>query len=313
MTLEHLLTGLLEFATNEQGSKSVGKALKEGGKETLDRVTQRMCAPVKGRPLLLAGIRPLQRLSCFWYDDGARCISYDTAEAHIGTAHHVVTGTYRDAHAHVQGVVSLWIGVENRVEGALRFILPLPPSPLYSPVLSHAAIALLATSILTRHRGLLLRAAFPPLAGAAAFAHFLSHLSASIRAYAGTLEDVHLPHVHETGKEHSAGAWARLAEQGAETREKAPAGWWGLWRGCSGRRGCTLGRHWGVKGSGGEGGEGCMRWWRISRLPRKIMDAISHLHLSTDTAYHSTSPPPPTCFWRTSGPRTTGVGCGSTQ
>ncbi|KAJ7828567.1 hypothetical protein B0H14DRAFT_3466250 [Mycena olivaceomarginata] len=40
MTLEHLLTGLLEFATNEQGSKSLGKALEEGRKETLDRVAQ---------------------------------------------------------------------------------------------------------------------------------------------------------------------------------------------------------------------------------------------------------------------------------
>jgi hypothetical protein len=30
MALEHLLTGLLECATNEQGSKSVVKALKEG-------------------------------------------------------------------------------------------------------------------------------------------------------------------------------------------------------------------------------------------------------------------------------------------
>ncbi|KAK7028650.1 hypothetical protein R3P38DRAFT_3354402 [Favolaschia claudopus] len=48
MALDHLLTGLLEFATNEQGSKSVVKALKEGGKETLDRVVQRMCEPAKG-------------------------------------------------------------------------------------------------------------------------------------------------------------------------------------------------------------------------------------------------------------------------
>jgi hypothetical protein len=48
MTLDHLLEGLLEFATNEQGSKSVTKALKEGGKETLDRVVKRMCEPAKG-------------------------------------------------------------------------------------------------------------------------------------------------------------------------------------------------------------------------------------------------------------------------
>lgn len=48
MTLDHLLDGLLEFATNEQGAKSVTKALKEGGLDTLDRVVRRMCEPAKG-------------------------------------------------------------------------------------------------------------------------------------------------------------------------------------------------------------------------------------------------------------------------
>jgi hypothetical protein len=52
MMLEHLLTGLPEFAMNEQGSKSLGKALKECGKETLDRVAERMCAPIKGYVVL---------------------------------------------------------------------------------------------------------------------------------------------------------------------------------------------------------------------------------------------------------------------
>ena len=48
MALDHLVTGLLEFATNEQGSKSVTKALKEGGKETLDRFVKRMAESIKG-------------------------------------------------------------------------------------------------------------------------------------------------------------------------------------------------------------------------------------------------------------------------
>jgi hypothetical protein len=48
MALDHLVTGLLEFATNEQGSKSVTKALKEGGKETLDRIVKRMAESTKG-------------------------------------------------------------------------------------------------------------------------------------------------------------------------------------------------------------------------------------------------------------------------
>ncbi|KAJ7699820.1 hypothetical protein B0H14DRAFT_3034955 [Mycena olivaceomarginata] len=43
---------LLEFATNEQGSQSTFIALKEGGKETLDCVVQRMCGPVGSSPFL---------------------------------------------------------------------------------------------------------------------------------------------------------------------------------------------------------------------------------------------------------------------
>jgi len=47
MTIQHLLSGLLEYATNEQGSKSISKALKEGGKDTLNRIIARMCEPAK--------------------------------------------------------------------------------------------------------------------------------------------------------------------------------------------------------------------------------------------------------------------------
>uniref|UniRef100_A0A0W0FE46 PUM-HD domain-containing protein n=2 Tax=Moniliophthora roreri TaxID=221103 RepID=A0A0W0FE46_MONRR len=47
LTLDHLINGLLEYATNEQGYKSITKALKEGGKETLNRVVKRMCEPAK--------------------------------------------------------------------------------------------------------------------------------------------------------------------------------------------------------------------------------------------------------------------------
>ncbi|KAJ7705854.1 hypothetical protein B0H14DRAFT_3526210 [Mycena olivaceomarginata] len=276
MTLEHLLTGLLEFATNEQESKSVGKALKEGGKETLDRVAQRMCAPVKGRPLLLAGIRPVQFLSCC-YDDAAPRISYDTAEAlkaHIGTARRAVMETYRDAHARVHDVVSPCIGVEigSRVCCVLSslppllFTLPLfslpspshvltrtPPPPRLKSLLPpdepllpgalYAAIAFLATSILTRHRSLPLRAAFPPLAGAAAFAHFLPHLSANMRAYAGVLEDAHL-----LGRRTCTRRGRRMA------RRRGHA-----WR----SRGRRRGRRRGLGGKGREGaavGDGAARW-----------------------------------------------------
>jgi len=48
MTFEHLVAGLLDFATHEQGTKSITKALKEGGKETFDRIIARMCEQSKG-------------------------------------------------------------------------------------------------------------------------------------------------------------------------------------------------------------------------------------------------------------------------
>jgi pumilio RNA-binding family len=48
MTVDHLVEGLLEFATHEQGSKSVTKSLKEGGKDTLNKIVKRMCEPAKG-------------------------------------------------------------------------------------------------------------------------------------------------------------------------------------------------------------------------------------------------------------------------
>lgn len=62
MALEHLMSGLLEYATNEQGAKSITKALKEGGKETLDRVIERMCEPAKGYT-----ISPTVRIYCLTF------------------------------------------------------------------------------------------------------------------------------------------------------------------------------------------------------------------------------------------------------
>ena len=78
MTLDHLLEGLLEFSTNEQGSKSVTKALKEGGKDTLDRVVKRMCEPAKGYVLyLMIGKEDLNAMKCpARYDCRSRPFSY---------------------------------------------------------------------------------------------------------------------------------------------------------------------------------------------------------------------------------------------
>ncbi|KAJ7938526.1 armadillo-type protein [Mycena leptocephala] len=85
MALEHILTGLLEFATNEQGSQSVVKALKEGGKETLDRVVQRMCEPAKVL-VLIASVLPTA-------DKDQHATLYDYIHGRIVTLRSCKTGS----------------------------------------------------------------------------------------------------------------------------------------------------------------------------------------------------------------------------
>lgn len=83
MALEHLVTGLLDFATHEQGTKSITKALKEGGKETLDRVIARMCEQSKGYVTNRVRICILQALIC--RPSGRRAIIVDLALSVAGS------------------------------------------------------------------------------------------------------------------------------------------------------------------------------------------------------------------------------------
>lgn len=100
MTLDHLLDGLLEFATSEQGAKSVTKALKEGGKDTLDKVVKRMCEPAKGArramivdlalsvtgSQLIASVLPTA-------DKDQRALLYECIRGHIVTLRGCKTGS----------------------------------------------------------------------------------------------------------------------------------------------------------------------------------------------------------------------------
>ncbi|KAK7460854.1 meiotic PUF protein 1 [Stygiomarasmius scandens] len=101
MTLDHLVTGLLEFATNEQGYKSITKALKEGGKDMLDRVIKRMCEPAKANSRramivdlalsvtgsqLIASVLPTA-------DKDQRSLLYDCIRGHIVTLRGCKTGS----------------------------------------------------------------------------------------------------------------------------------------------------------------------------------------------------------------------------
>lgn len=117
MALEHLISGLLDFATNEQGSKSVTKALKEGGKDTLNRIVKRMSEPAKGgrRAIivdlalsvtgsqLIAAVLPgvclsvptysISRSSPMQIDKEQRTVLYDAIRGHIVTLRGCKTGS----------------------------------------------------------------------------------------------------------------------------------------------------------------------------------------------------------------------------
>src|SRR5579872_2706721 len=83
MALEHLVAGLLDFATHEQGTKSITKALKEGGKDTLDRIISRMCEQAKGYAHKFPGQTASQTLTC--YPSGRRAIIVDLALSVAGS------------------------------------------------------------------------------------------------------------------------------------------------------------------------------------------------------------------------------------
>ncbi|KAJ7861245.1 apolipo protein O-domain-containing protein [Mycena olivaceomarginata] len=147
-------------------------------------------------------------------------------EIHIGTARRAVTGQCTNAHAQVQGLVSRWIGFENRVEHRIIESL-LPPDERLVPGTLYAAIAFLTGTIATRHRALPLRALLPPLLGTAAFVHYLPRTSANLRAYAGALEDQHFPafaEAHEVGKAHVGGVYARVRERVQRGRARVGEG-----------------------------------------------------------------------------------------
>ncbi|KAI0756443.1 ARM repeat-containing protein [Daedaleopsis nitida] len=100
LALNHLLGGLLEYANNEQGIKSITKALKEGGKDTLDRIIKRMCEPAKSArramivdlalsvtgSQLIASVLPNA-------DKDQRALLYESIRGHIVTLRGCKTGS----------------------------------------------------------------------------------------------------------------------------------------------------------------------------------------------------------------------------
>ncbi|KAL4068844.1 armadillo-type protein [Scleroderma yunnanense] len=100
LCLDHLMNDLLDFATNEQGFKSVMRAFKDAGSDTLERMVKRMCDPAKGgrRAMivdlalsvtgsqLIASVLPQA-------DKDQRALLYDCIRGHIVTLRGCKTGS----------------------------------------------------------------------------------------------------------------------------------------------------------------------------------------------------------------------------
>lgn len=100
MCLDHLINDLLDFATNEQGFKSIMRAFKDAGPETTSRMVKRMCEPSKGgrRAMivdlalsvtgsqLIASVLPQA-------DKDQRALLYDCIKGHIVTLRGCKTGS----------------------------------------------------------------------------------------------------------------------------------------------------------------------------------------------------------------------------
>ncbi|KAF7310311.1 MICOS complex subunit [Mycena indigotica] len=146
-------------------------------------------------------------------------------EHHIRAARLAATGQVNAAHEQVQGLVSRWIGVENRVETRIKSLLPADERLV--PGILYVGVAFLSGAILARHRSLPLRVILPPTFGVAAATHFNPKLTSNIRRYASDLEDEYTPglaHTHEIGKAHTAMGWEMLKERVKSASETTKGG-----------------------------------------------------------------------------------------
>jgi len=174
-------------------------------------------------------------------------------ETQIGVARRAATGVARDIHARVHGVVSQWIDIEHAVERAsfpfspqdrlvftlihsfvlscLFFLgrvkaLVAPDEPL-TPALLYVGVASLSGSILTRNRSVLTRVLLPPTFFLLSFNYLLPKTSQNVSAYAGALEEAHLPTLaqkHAVAIAHTHMTWERVRAAGIGGRDAVQEG-----------------------------------------------------------------------------------------
>ncbi|KIM42039.1 hypothetical protein M413DRAFT_445219 [Hebeloma cylindrosporum] len=146
-------------------------------------------------------------------------------EKEIGLIRRHTQRAYSDAHAHVQGWVSRWIGVENAVENRVKSIVS--PSESMTPGLLYVGIATLTGSILGRNRNILTRLLLPPIFLVVSANHFLPKSTGNLSDYLGSLEDTYFPELaqkHEVAKSHSQMTWQRIKDATRSGRDQVNRG-----------------------------------------------------------------------------------------
>ncbi|TFK33103.1 apolipo protein O-domain-containing protein [Crucibulum laeve] len=146
-------------------------------------------------------------------------------EKHIGIARRQAQEAYSEAHAHVQGWVSKWIGVEHAVENRVKSIIS--PQESLTPGLLYVGIATLSGSIIARNRFLAARLLLPPTLLVLSANHFLPQTTANLSAYLASLEETYFPTLaekHDIAKAHTAMTWERIKDATANGREQINRG-----------------------------------------------------------------------------------------
>ncbi|KAF8809885.1 hypothetical protein BYT27DRAFT_7187149 [Phlegmacium glaucopus] len=133
--------------------------------------------------------------------------------------------TYSEAHAHIQGWVTNWIGIEHAVEHRIKSIIS--PNESLTPGLLYVGIATLTGSIIARNRMLATRFLLPPLFLVASANHFLPETTGNLSSYFGSLEETYFPSLsekHDVAKAHTQMTWEKVKDATANSREQLNRG-----------------------------------------------------------------------------------------
>lgn len=163
-------------------------------------------------------------------------------EKRIAVVRRNVLQTYAKAHAHVQGWISTWVGVEHAVEcssyyltSSLSYMQPcadriksiISANESLTPGLLYVGIATLTGSILARNRMLATRFLLPPIFLLASANHFLPETTGNLSSYFGSLEETYFPSLsekHDVAKAHTQMTWEKVKDATASSRDQLNRG-----------------------------------------------------------------------------------------